>query len=820
MKNISFKNFTPHIVAIVVFIAISLIYLNPLLEGKKLKQMDVVNYKGASKEISDFREKTGEEALWTNSMFSGMPAYQISVAYKGNLTKQINKIFGLGLPHPANLIFLYLIGFYILLLVLGVNPWLSIGGAIAYAFSSYFFIVLEAGHNTKALAIGYMAPVLAGIILSFRGRYLLGGMLTALFLALELKSNHLQITYYLLLIVLILGIAELVKTIQEKSYMPFLKSIGVLIIASIIALSTCTANFWATYEYGNVTMRGKSELTFDKENKTSGLDKDYATAWSYGKAESLSLMIPNVKGGGTGAIGEHKKALEDIDPQYKQMVAGSNQYWGDQPFTSGPVYAGAVAVFFFVLGLFLVRGRFKWVLLAATIVSIVFAWGKNNMGLTSFLLDYFPAYNKFRSVSMILVIAELAIPLLAILAVKEIYENPDILKEKRNQFLIALGLTGGFCLLFYLSPRIFSFLANGEYERITNQLAAQLQQNGYSGGEISQITSNFLSNLEDARVTIFKADAIRSFLFIIMGAALLWLYSIRKLGKQVFVIGIIVLFLIDMWAVDKRYLNNENFASKKQVQNPFQLTPADQTILQDKDPHFRVLNLSVSTFNDASTSYYHKSVGGYHGAKLKRYQELIDFHISKNNIKVLNMLNTKYIIQPDQNKQPMARLNYQALGNAWFVENHKIVENADEEIMALNDFDPATTVIIDKRFQEYLANYQNGKDSLANIIFTNYKPNYLAYEYKTTKDQLTVFSEIYYKHGWNAYVDGKLIPHFRANYVLRAMVVPAGQHKLEFKFEPKVYYVGESISLAGSIILILLVVGVGFIEIKKRLTAE
>jgi len=617
----------------------------------------------------------------------------------------------------------------------------------------------------------------------------------------------------LLLIVLILGIAELVKTIQEKSYMPFLKSIGVLIIASIIALSTSTANFWATYEYGNVTMRGKSELTSDKENKTSGLDKDYATAWSYGKAESFSLMIPNMKGGGTGHIGQNKKALEKVDAQYKQTIAGQNHYWGDQPFTSGPVYAGAIAVFLFVLGLFLVRGRYKWFLLAATIVSIVFAWGKNNMWLTNFLLDYLPAYNKFRAVSMILIIAELTIPLLAILALKEIYERPEILKEKRKQFFIALGLTGGLSLLFYLTPSsFFSFLSGQE---VTYFDAQRINQPEYAG-QIDMV----IANIEIARISIFKADAIRSFLFIIMGAALLWLYSIRKLGKQVFVIGIIVLFLIDMWAVDKRYLNNENFASKKQVQNPFQLTPADQTILQDKDPHFRVLNLSVSTFNDASTSYYHKSVGGYHGAKLKRYQELIDFHISKNNIKVLNMLNTKYIIQPDQNKQPMARLNYQALGNAWFVENHKIVENADEEIMALNDFDPATTVIIDKRFQEYLANYQNGKDSLANIIFTNYKPNYLAYEYKTTKDQLTVFSEIYYKHGWNAYVDGKLIPHFRANYVLRAMVVPAGQHKLEFKFEPKVYYVGESISLAGSIILILLVVGVGFIEIKKRLTAE
>ena len=824
MKKIQFKDFVPYIVGVVLFILIGFVYFNPVLEGKKLEGHDIKVHKAASKEINDHRAEFNEEPLWTNSMFSGMPAFQTSVIHKSNIANFFDKIFRLGLPHPVSILFLTFMGFFILLLVLKVDPWLSIAGAIAFAFSSYFFIIIQAGHNSKGLAIAYMAPVLAGIILSFRGKYLLGAIVTALFLAIEIKVNHLQITYYLLIIVVILGLFELIHKIKEKQLPDFLKSMAFLIVAVLIAVGINFSSLWTTAESGKYTTRGGSELTFDKENQTSGLKRTYITDWSYGISETWTLLIPNAKGGASGYLSNHKNALEKVDPQMRQSVANGMSYWGEQGSTSGPVYVGAIMAFLFILGLFIVKGRMKWVLLTATIVSIVFSWGSHVMGLTNFFLDYLPGYNKFRAVSMTLVIAELCIPLLGILAVKTIMEKPEIIKEKSMQFFIAFGLTGGLALIFYLIPGLFEFLKAGEYEQVAQSITQQLQSAGKSQEEINQTVKmfvpDFLAGVETVRIAIFKSDAIRSFWFILLGGALVWLFGMKKINKAILIIGLIALFLIDMGVVNKRYLNESHFKRKRVLKTPFVQTAADKQILEDKDINFRVFNNTVNTFNDASTSYYHKSIGGYHGAKLQRYQDLIEHQISKNNMKVLNMLNTKYFIFPSQQGAPMVQQNPERLGNAWFVDNYKLVENPDSEIVALTDFNPKVTAIIDKRFTNFVEGYKTGVDSLGGIILTEYKANELKYKYNSKKDQLTVFSEIYYEKGWKAFVDGEEVPHFRVNYILRAMVLPAGEHEVVFKFKPKSYIIGSRISLASSILFVLVFLGFIGIEVKKYLKKD
>ncbi|MEA3504286.1 MAG: YfhO family protein [Bacteroidota bacterium] len=809
MNRINFKELLPHIIAITLFLLATLIYVNPVLSGKKVKQGDIVNYRGMSKEITDFRTETGEEPLWTNSMFSGMPAYQISMKYKSNLVKKIDKIFRMSLPRPADYIFLNFIGFYILLLVLGVNPWLSIVGAFAYTFSSYFFIILEAGHNTKAHAIAYMAPVIAGVLLTYKRKYILGGALTLLFVSLEIVTNHLQITYYLLYILIFIGIAEFVYNFRNKQLPHFFKATAILFAAAIIAIGPNITSLLLTQEYSTDTIRGKSELTSNNENKTSGLDKDYATQWSYGKQETLTLMIPNAKGGGSGYMGQSPESLTDTPQQYQQIIAQQNHYWGNQPFTSGPVYVGAIIFFLFILGLLILETRLKWALLAATLLSIFLSWGHNMMWFTDFFLDYIPIYNKFRTVSMTLVIAELCIPLLGILAVQRIIDNPEIISKKRKQFFIALGLTGGVSIILYLLPDTFlTFLS----ERELTAFASQKASNPQSAGQIDI----FLDALETARINIFQKDTLRSLFFILVSGGSLYLFSIKKIKTPVLITLLGLFIVIDMWSIDKRYLNNDNFESARKVENPFSASRADKVILQDNDPNFRVYNLTVSPFNDASTSFFHKSIGGYHGAKLRRYQELIDHHITKNNPNVLNMLNTKYFIVPDNNRQPHAQYNPNALGHAWFVNNYRIVENADQEIEALNNFNADSTAVIDKRFKTFVDGVTISSTDNATITLKSYAPNKLIYSSNTTQEQLAVFSEIYYKNGWNAYIDGELQPHFRVNYVLRSMVIPKGTHTIEFKFEPQLYTTGENIALGTSILLILLVVGgLGF-EVRKK----
>ena len=786
------KKLKPHLIVILLFVGISFAYFSPVLQGKRLDMPDIKHWQGMSKEVIDFRESTGEEALWTNSMFSGMPAYQISTRSNGNLIQYVAKALSLGIPRPANLLFLYLLGFYLLLVSLKVDYRLSAVGAIAFAFSSYFFIIIMAGHMTKAHAIAYVPMVVAAVLYTYRGRMLLGGVLTALTVALELYANHLQITYYLLLMLLLIGVVQFIKDLKVNNIPDFIKRSGVLVLAALLASGTAITRLSTTMEYGAETTRGKSELTNDLDNKTSGLDKDYATSWSYGIAESFTLLIPNFYGGASqGELTTESETYKAIKraPNAKRLIKQLPLYWGDQPFTSGPIYAGSIVIFLFILGSLFVKSEMRIWILLATILSLMLAWGKNFMPLTDLFLDYFPGYNKFRAVSMILVIAEFTIPLLGFVALNKFITIDTSANEKKKPLQLAFYIVGGLSLLFALMPSLFFDFVAGQ--------DANLENNGWP-----------IDALQSDRAGLLSADAWRSFIFITLTFGTLWLFLNNTFKSQYVIMIIGVLVLADMWTVNKRYLNDDNFARKRKVDIPYQATQADQQILKDTDPNFRVFNQSVSTFNDASTSYFHKSIGGYHGAKLKRYQELIENHIAKGNMSVLNMLNTKYFITPKGQVQQ----NPDAMGNAWFVDTIYIVPNADSEIAALNGFNPSSTAIVDIRFTEQIIDVIDNKG--ADIVLTDYKPNYLKYNSNATNDGIAIFSEIYYDKGWNAYVDNKLTPHFRANYVLRGMQVPAGNHTVEFKFEPTSYHTGEAVAYASSIILLLLLGLVSYKEFK------
>lgn len=837
MENINFKKFVPYLIALMAFVVISMIYFSPALEGKKLKQGDIDRFKGMSKEITDYKQTSGEQTLWTNNMFSGMPAYFISVAFDGNLMKKLIKFMQLGLPHPANQLFLYFIGFFILLLVMRLKPWTAALGAFAFAFSSYFFIIMEAGHNSKAGAISFMAPVIAGVILTYRGKYLAGGLLTAFFLALEISTNHLQITYYLFLIILVYGIYELVETIRNKKWMHFVKASAFLLVAALLAVGTHATSLMISADHTQYTTRGKSELTFDESNKTSGLDRDYVTQWSYGITETMTLLIPDFMGGASyGEVGENSNTYQFFIDQRlprnsaRQLTRQLPLYWGTQPFTSGPVYVGAIVFFLFFLGLFVVRGKLKWWLLTVTVLAIMLSWGKNMMWFTNFFLDYLPGYNKFRAVSMTLVIAELAIPLLGFLALSKFFskERDDALMLKGLKYAVAV--IGGVLLIILAVPgMLFDFNSAGDIRYLQNLNNAGLPE---------QMNAGLLDALIADRIRILRIDTFRSLIFILLTAGTLWLFLKKKI-KMAWALAILsLLVLIDMWAVNKRYLNNDNFERKAVVENPYQPSNADKEIMRDAEDGFRVLNLTVDPFSDASTSYFHHSVGGYHGAKLKRYQELIDYQISPEisrlydvlrsqtdmqliqqalqGLHVLNMLNTKYFIIMASNG-PIPLQNPYAMGPAWFVEEYELADNADEEITGLGDIDPAVTALIDKRFAEYVEGKTLSPNSGASIELTEYKPNHLTYSTRSSGEQLAVFSEVYYPNGWTAYIDGEEMPHFRANWILRAMMVPAGEHSIEFKFQPKLYATGETISLASSVLLLLLVVVYAVLEVRKKL---
>ena len=791
---------------IIVFALITLVYFSPILEGKRIKQHDIEMYKGMSKEIVDFKAETGEQSLWTNSMFGGMPAWNIGVPQNSNLMTYVNRVLNFGFPHPIGAVFIGMLGFFVLLLVFDCKIWISFIGALAYGFTSYMFIVIGAGHNSKAIAMAYMAPVIAGILLTYKGKYLWGAMLTAIALALEVRAGHLQITYYLLLIVVCIIIAELVDAIKEKKYLHFLKASGILVGVAIIAILTCTTTLYANYEFGKETMRGKPVLTKNVENQTKGLDRDYVTQWSYGIGETWSLMIPNVKGGASGYIGNNNPALEKCDPRLRSTIAQQNAYWGDQPGTSGPVYVGAIVCFLFVLGLFIVKGKYKWILLAATVLSILLSWGKNFMGFTDFFLDYIPGYNKFRAVSMTLVIAEVCMPLLAFLALAELFKNPD---TKHQVFLyISLGLTGGLCLLFYALPQtFFSFLSQSE--------AYQFQE--LQAGSDGSIYKLFADELANARVAIFRADAIRSFFFIVVAAILIILGVKGKLKANYVFMGLALFVIVDMFTIDKRYLNKTNFIDKRKAERPFTMSDVDKQILQDKALDYRVINLTVSTFNDASTSYFHKSVGGYHGAKLRRYQDIIDHYLSKNDLnywKVLNMLNTKYIIYAKDNQKKFSK-NYEAFGNAWIVSDIKWVGTPNDEIDAIADTDVQNVAIVNDEFRSVVDDFE-ATPAEGTIQLVDYKPNELKYEFDSSKDELVVFSEIWTKKGWTMWIDGVESQLLRADYILRAAIVPAGQHEIVMRYEPSIWHKGNAIQLITSLLILMGLVAVCFYSFRNR----
>ena len=816
-----FKRILPDIVVIILFAVISFVYFFPAVtEGRILSQHDSVAGIGAGEEAKEYLERTGERTRWTNSIFGGMPTYQMAPSYDSTDTlKGVEKLYHLYLPNYVWYVFVMLLGFYILLRAFDFSVWLASLGAVLWAFSSYFFIIIAAGHIWKFVTLAYIPPTIAGMVLAYRGKYLSGGLLTAVFVALQIVSNHVQMSYYFLFVMLFMAVAFGVDAWQKKEMPRFLKATGVLLMAGILGVCINLSNLYHTYEYSKETMRGKSELVKpDSHNQTkSGLERDYITQWSYGIGETFSLLVPNVKGGASVPLAANEKAMEKANPMYNSIYSQIGQYWGEQPGTSGPVYVGAFVMFLFVLGLFIVKGPMKWALLSATVLSVLLSWGKNFMGFTDFFLDYIPMYDKFRAVSSILVIAEFTIPLLAVLALKEVMARPQLVKEQARSFYISLGLTGGIALLFALAPGFFfpSYVSSMEMQALQGIPADQL--------------APLLANLEEIRQSIFTSDAWRSFFVIMIGTAVLWLYGMGKLKAKVTILALAVLCLADMWSVNKRYLYDEQFVEKVQQDNSFKPTETDKAILADKTLDFRVLNLAGNTFNENTTSYWHKSIGG-----LRRYQEMIEEHISTemngvfkavseaggdmqkvapSGFPVLNMLNTRYFIFPLQGGKTVPIQNPYTLGNAWFVNEVQYVDNANEEIDALHRIDPAKTAVVDKKFSAEVKSAAE-TDTLGTIKLTAYEPNDLKYEVNSKTGGTVVFSEIYYP-GWQAYIDGVEAPHGRADYILRAMNVPAGKHVVEFKFDPKSLHVTETVAFVALGVLTCVLVLFLFLQVRR-----
>ncbi|PRY06050.1 membrane protein YfhO [Pontibacter ummariensis] len=801
----SFKrDVLPHIIAVLVFLLLVAVYFSPVIfEGKAPAQHDLLQFRGMAKEIQDYRAATGEEALWTNSMFGGMPSYLINTRFPGDWSGVIHTVLTFSLPSLASNIFVTLLCAYILFVAMGMSSWLAIAGAIAFSFTSYNIIILEAGHNTKSLTIAYIPMVLAGLIYALRKNLWIGAALFALGLTMNLHFNHLQMTYYLLLLVIVFGIVEIIYAVKHGTFAALLKRGLVLLVAAVLAVGVNFGRLYTTAEYSEYSIRGKSELTQEDESPDTGLDREYAFNWSYGIGETITLLIPDFYGGSSSASLETDSETYQaftrmgVPPvQAEQIVEqGLPLYWGPQPMTSGPVYVGAIVVFLFVLGMFIVDRRWTSWLVAGTVLSIVLAWGKNFEAFNYFMFDYFPLYNKFRAVSSALVIAQITMPFLAILALWKLLREKEQIKELDKKLLISAGITGGICLLAWLFAGTFS------YTSLTDQQLIQAQF------PIDAIRAD--------RESMLRSDAFRSLVFIVLAAGLLYLYLKQKVSANIAIAGMGVLILVDLWAVDKRYLKDADFKPEV-VANFFQPTQVDQLILQDKDLSYRVIYLP-NPFNDARTSYFHKSVGGYHGAKLRRYQDVIDRHLSQNNLEVLRMLNTRYAITGDQ-QQPVQRVPG-ALGNAWFVEEVQAVQSPDEELDALTMFDAGSTAVVDvTKFP--IEQREFAVDSTNMIELVEYEPNYLKYTYEAAEEGLVVFSEVYYAAGWQAYLDGEPVDHIRANYILRAMQVPAGEHTIEFRFAPKAYTIGNTVSLISSILLLVVVVGAIAYGVRKKPSEE
>ena len=824
----SIKKCLPDVLAVLLFAILAFAYFFPAdIEGRILYRHDASAGRGAGQEGIEYREKTGERSRWTNALFGGMPTYQMAPSYGSTevLTKAVNA-YHLWLPENVWYVFAYLLGFYILLRAFDFRQHLAALGSIIWAFSTYFLIIIAAGHIWKVWALAYLPPMIAGIVLAYRGKYLWGLLLTAIFTAFEINANHVQMTYYYLFIILLMGIAWLVEAIKEKQMARFLKATGVVALGAAIGVCINLSNLYHTWEYSQESMRGKSELVKQNaSNQTnSGLERDYITQWSYGIGETWTLLVPNTKGGASMSLSQSEKAMEHAQSDFMPIYQQLGQYWGEQPGTSGPVYVGAFVLMLFILGLLIVKGPMKWALLAATILSILLSWGKNFMGFTDFFLDYVPMYAKFRTVASILVIAEFTIPLLAMLALKELMDKPELLKPRMKYVGISFLLTGGIALLFAVMPSMFfdSFISSSELRAIQSLPAEYIQP--------------LVANLTEMRKAVFTADAMRSFYIILVGTGVLLAVVFGKLKKEYAVGIILVLCLADLWTVNKRYLNDDMFVPEAEREAPQAKTQTDELILRDQSLDYRVLNLASNTFNENETSYYHKSIGGYHAAKLRRYQEMIEQYISPEMqalfgavskaggdmtqvngdsiYPVLNMLNTKYFIFPLEGGQTVPIQNPYVYGNAWLVDKLSYVSNANEEMDAVGKIDLRHEAVADAKFKEQLGEAVV-QDTASTVQITGYEPNRLNYEVNSGKGGVLVFSEIYYP-GWTATVDGEPVELGRVNYILRAMNIKPGKHQVELAFFPKTVKTTETIAYVAYVLLLLLMIGMGVMYWRKK----
>jgi hypothetical protein len=830
------KKFIPDLIVIVVYALLSFAYFFPAdIEGRELFQHDTVAGVGANHERLEFEQKTGKNTRWTNALFGGMPTYQTAPSYDStNPLKWMQRIYQLFLPGYVGLMFIFMLGFFMLLRAFGIPAWLAGIGGVLWAFSSYFFILISAGHLWKFITLAYVPPTIAGIVWAYRGRLLTGGIVTALFVAIQILSNHIQMSYYFLIVILALFVAYAVQAFRSHTVPQFLRATGVLIVAAVIGVCINASNLYHTYTYSKESMRGKGELVetgHAATQQSTGLDRDYITQWSYGVGETLTFLVPNYKGSASVPLSESRTAMEKAELRYSNLYSSLTQYFGNQPGTSGPVYVGAFVLFLFLMGCFIVKGPMKWAIIAATLLSIMLSWGKNFMPLTDFFIDYVPMYNKFRTVSSILVVAEFTIPLLAIFALMKIMKEPQVLKQERRALYLSLLLTAGVALLLYMAPGALgnTFVPDNEMR----MLQGALQQQGVPGTEITAI----FGNLTEMRQAMVSSDALRSFFIIVIGTALLLAYGAGKLRSSLTLAGIAILCLVDMWGVNKRYLNDSQFVQPSKQQATMGKTPTDEAILQDTTPDYRVLNIAPNTFNENNTSYWHKSIGGYHPAKLRRYQEMIEHHISPemdalykevaaaggdmtkvdpDSFRVLNMLNTRYFIFPMQGGATTPVRNPYAYGNAWFVDHVNYVPNANAEIEALREIQPTQTAVVDARFKNQLKDATVLQhDSLASIRLLTYEPNRLVYETQNSHDGVALFSEIYYPDGWQFTIDGQPAELARADYILRAAYVPAGTHRLEMHFDPKSLHVTETIAYCALALLLLGVIGGVWVS-KKR----
>ena len=824
----SIKKCLPDVLAVLLFVVLAFAYFFPAdIEGRILYRHDASAGRGAGQEGIEYLEKTGERSRWTNALFGGMPTYQMAPSYGSTdlLTKAIYA-YHLWLPENVWFVFAYLLGFYILLRAFDFRQHLAALGSIIWAFSTYFLIIIAAGHIWKVWALAYLPPMIAGIVLAYRGKYLWGLLLTAVFSAFEINANHVQMTYYYLFVILFMVIAWLVEAIRQQQMARFLKATAVCIAGAAIGVCVNLSNLYHTWQYSKESMRGKSELVkANNANQTSsGLERDYITQWSYGIGETWTLLIPNTKGGASMPLSQNETAMKHADENYVSIYQQIGQYWGEQPGTSGPVYVGAFVVMLFILGLFIVKGPMKWALLAATVLSILLSWGKNFMGFTDFFLDYIPMYDKFRTVASILVIAEFTIPLLAMLALKKIFDEPEVLKEKAKYLYVSFALTAGVALLFALMPTAFfaGFISTSEMHALQSLPAEHIQP--------------LIANLTEMRQAVFTADCWRTFWIIVIGTAFLLLFRYGKLKAEYTVAGILLLCLIDLWQVNKRYLNDEMFVPKSEREAPQQKTQTDELILRDQALDYRVLNLASNTFNENETSYYHKSIGGYHAAKLRRYQEMIEQYINPEMqalfgavseaagdmtqvngdsiCPVLNMLNTRYFIFPLEGGQTVPIQNPYAYGNAWFVDKLDYVNNANEEMAAVGKIDLRHQAVADVKFKAQLGEAVE-QDTASVVTITSYEPNRLTYDVNSGKGGVLVFSEIYYPE-WTATVDGQPVELGRVDYLLRAIQIQPGKHQVELSFFPKSVSTTETIAYVAIVLLILTLLGTIFLEYKNR----